>query len=209
MAHEKRPYRKTRRAQLEDETRRRLTESAVELQSTLGPSRTSLSAVAKHAGVRRSTLYRHFADGAALFTASTAHWFAANPLPDLGAWAAIRDPDERLRLALVELYGFYGRAESMMTNLLRDEATMPIVERLLNGYREYLASGAATLLARRGLRGRARKDVAAAIGHALAFRTWHSLLRDQGLDEARAVEFMCRLVADVGPWRPGPAISAA
>ena len=62
MTDQKRPYRKKRRAEQEQATRRRITESAVELHGTLGPSRTSLSAVAEHAGVRRSTLYRHFAD---------------------------------------------------------------------------------------------------------------------------------------------------
>ena len=56
MPDEKRPYRKKRRAELEAETRRRITESAVELHGTLGPSRTSMSAVAERAGVRRSTL---------------------------------------------------------------------------------------------------------------------------------------------------------
>jgi AcrR family transcriptional regulator len=56
MTDEKRPYRKRRRAELEQRTRQRITESAVELHGTLGPSRTSLSAIAEHAGVRRSTL---------------------------------------------------------------------------------------------------------------------------------------------------------
>src|SRR5260370_5664195 len=103
MPDQKRPYRKQRRAELEEETRRRITASAVELHGTLGPSRTSLSAVAEHAGVRRSTLYRHFPDEAALFAACTAHWVASNPAPDLGRWSAISDPDARLRLALQAL----------------------------------------------------------------------------------------------------------
>src|SRR6476646_8014 len=79
MTDQKRPYRKKRRAELEEATRQRITESAAELHGTLGPSRTSLSAVAEHAGVRRSTLYRHFPDEAALFAACSAHWRASNP----------------------------------------------------------------------------------------------------------------------------------
>src|SRR4030088_927433 len=102
MPDQKSPYRKKRRAELEHAPRRRITDSAVELHGTLGPSRTSLSAVAQHAGVRRSTLYRHFPDEAALFVACTSHWMASNPAPDLGRWAAIQDPDERLRRALNE-----------------------------------------------------------------------------------------------------------
>ena len=50
MTDEKRPYRKQRRAELEEATRRRITESAVALHGTLGPSQTSLSAIAAHAG---------------------------------------------------------------------------------------------------------------------------------------------------------------
>jgi AcrR family transcriptional regulator len=128
MTDEKRPYRKKRRAELEEQTRLRITESAVELHGTLGPSRTSMSAIAERAGVRRSTLYRHFPDEVAVFQACSAHWAAAHPPPDLGAWAAIEDPDERLATALGELYAYYRSGESMLANLHRDEALMPTVQ---------------------------------------------------------------------------------
>src|SRR3954454_24302077 len=99
MSDEKRRNTKKVRAQLEAETRRRITESAVELHGTVGPARTSMSAVAERAGVRRSTLYRHFPDEDALFAACSSHWVAENPRPDLEAWAAIEDPDDRLLVA--------------------------------------------------------------------------------------------------------------
>src|SRR5436309_3161577 len=104
MAHETRTYTKRRRAESEADTRLRITESAVQLHGSLGPSRTSISAVAEHAGVRRSTVYRHFPDDAALFAACSAHWGEANPPPDLASWAAVEDPGERLRSGLLELY---------------------------------------------------------------------------------------------------------
>jgi AcrR family transcriptional regulator len=195
MTDEKRPYRMKRRAELEEQTRRRITESAVALHGTLGPSRTSISAVADRAGVRRSTVYRHFPDELALFTACSAHWRAANPTPDLGRWAAIEDPAERLRSALEELYAHYRRTERMRENLLRDEATMPIVKRLFRGFRDYLAAARDTLMAGRRVRGRARRRVQAAIGHALAFPTWRSLACEQGLDDPQAADLMCRLVS--------------
>ena len=100
MTVETRKYEKKRRAELEAETRRRITETAVELHGTVGPAHTSISAIAERAGVRRSTVYRHFPDEAALFNACSSHWEATNPVPDMGAWAAIQDPDERLRAAL-------------------------------------------------------------------------------------------------------------
>jgi AcrR family transcriptional regulator len=195
MTDQKRPYRKQRRAELEQDTRRRITESAVALHGTLGPSRTSLSAVAAPAGGRRSTLYRHFPDEAALFTACSAHWMADNPPPDRGRWATREDPDERLRVALAELYPYYRRTERMLDNILRDEQTMPIVKQLFGAFRAYIATARDTLMAGRRSRGDARRRVRAATGHAIAFTTWRSLVRDQGLDDTRAADLMCRLVA--------------
>jgi len=195
MTVEKRRYEKKRRAELEEETRLRITESAAELHGTVGPSRTSITAVAERAGVRRSTVYRHFPDEAALFAACSSHWEAANPPPDLGAWASVRDPERRLRTALDELYAYYRRTERMMDNLHRDEVTMPIVKRLFIPFHEYLAAARDTLVRGRPVRGRRRDEVRAATGHALAYATWRSLTREQGLDDSQSAAMMCALVA--------------
>jgi AcrR family transcriptional regulator len=195
MSDKTRPYRKKRRAQLEAETRQRITESAVELHGTVGPAFTSMSAVAERAGVRRSTLYRHFPDEAALFDACSAHWNADNPPPDIGAWAAIDDPDERLRTALMELYAYWRQTEPMMENLIRDEATNENVRRHFAGFHDYMDAARDQLMVGRRERGRARKRARAAIGHSLAFATWRSLTREQGLGDSEAVELVTRLVA--------------
>ncbi len=195
MADEKRRYEKKRRAEHEAETRRRITESAVSLHATLGPSRTSISAVAERAGVRRSTVYRHFPDEAALFNACSAHWGEANPVPDLAGWVPIDDADERLRTALGELYAFYRRTEQMMANLYRDEVTMPVVRERFAGFHGYIDAARDILVRGRPERGRRRDQLRAAIGHALAFTTWRSLTREQGLGDDQAVELMCALVA--------------
>jgi AcrR family transcriptional regulator len=192
----KRPYRMRKRAELQESTRLRITESAVELHGTLGPSRTSMSAIAAHAGVRRSTLYRHFPDEAALFVACSTHWGRANPRPDLEQWAEILDPDARLHHALDELYAYYGRTENMLEKVLRDEAVVPSVARTISRYHDYLARARETLLRGRRERGRTRLRVGAAIGHALAFSTWQSLCRNEGLGDGEAVALMCGLVAD-------------
>ncbi len=193
MTDQPRPYRMRRRAESQQQTRQRITESAVELHGTLGPSRTSISAVAAHAGVRRSTLYRHFADEGALFDACTAHWSAANPPPDPFAWATIDDPGERLAIALGELYAFYGRTAQMLENLFRDEE-LPLVRERFGAFRDYLRVAQDTLLASRALRGHARRRTRAALGHAIAFSTWRSLVREQGLGDDEAVGLMCALV---------------
>src|SRR3977135_1010690 len=107
MTDQKRPYRLRRRAETEQRPRLRITESAVELHGTLGPARTSISAVAQRAGVRRSTVYRHFPDAGSLVFSRTADWMAAHPFPDVRRWLAIDDPMVRLMAALRELYAQY------------------------------------------------------------------------------------------------------
>jgi AcrR family transcriptional regulator len=193
----------TRRAELEDATRRRITESAAALHEELGPARTSISAIADRAGVRRSTVYRHFPDEEALFAACSSHWRAANPPPDPRAWAAIEDPAERMETALREIYAFYGRTEGMYTSLLRDEPLVPIVQRLLGDFHGFLRAIQDVLMAGRGLRGRAARRTRAAIGHALAFPTWRSLAREQELADGDAVALMCALVEGAAAARPG------
>ena len=194
MTDQSRTYRMRRRAESQQQTRQRITESAVALHGTLGPSKTSMSAVAAHAGVRRSTLYRHFPDEAALFDACTAHWAASNPLPDLGVWLAVADPDQRLSGALAELYAFYARTEGMLENLFRDEVAVPMVAERFAAFRGYFASALDALMTGRNLRGGAKRRTRAVLGHAIAFSTWKSLVREQGLNGREVIELMWALV---------------
>ncbi len=189
----KRRYRKKKRAELEEQTRLRIVASAVAVHGTVGPSQSSISAIADQAGVRRSTVYRHFPDERALFTACSSHWMAENPVPDITRWAAIHDFTERLSLALHELYGYYRRNQRMLANVFRDEATMPIVREMLGGFRSYLAAARTVLVQSPGdeASGRIRE---AAIGHALTFAVWRSLAMEQGLDDDECARLMCLLV---------------
>src|SRR5512133_864265 len=204
MSDQKRPYRMRRRAELEELTRRRITESAVELHEELGPARTSIAAIAERAGVRRSTVYRHFPTEDALFDACSSHWRAANPPPDPSAWTMIDDPAERTSSALRDLYAFYGRTQEMYSSLLRDEPLVPPVHRRLRDFYRYLHTIEDALMAGRGLRGRATRRTRAAIGHALAFTTWRSLTDEQGLGDTDAVALMCLLVENAAPTASRP-----
>jgi AcrR family transcriptional regulator len=183
-----------RRAELEAETRRRITESTVALHGTVGPAQTSISAIAAHAGVQRSTVYRHFPDEETLYAACSSHWRVLNPVPDLERWRAIESPDERLRTGLEELYAHYRRTEAMRDNLVRDEALLPVVKKTFAAFRGYLDAAADVLAAGRRLRGRRALAVRAALGHAVSYSTWKSLAREQGLDDGQAAGLMCRLV---------------
>jgi AcrR family transcriptional regulator len=187
-----RPYTKTRRAELEQQTRERITEAAMQLHGSLGPARTTISAIAQRADVQRATVYRHFPDDESLFAACSAHWRAQNEPPDLAAWAAIRDPAARLAVGLAELYAWYGRTQQMLELLIRD---LPVVPAVQSQFRlpGYLDSGADVLLAGRPERGAARRRARAALGHAVAFETWLSLVRQQGLTSAEAIRLMQRM----------------
>jgi AcrR family transcriptional regulator len=189
-----RPYTKTRRAELEQQTRERITEAAVELHGSLGPARTTISAIAQRADVQRATVYRHFPDEESLFAACSAHWRAQNEPPDLAAWAAIRDPAARLAVALPELYAWYARTQRMLELLIRD---LPVVPAVQSQFRlpGYLDAAADVLLAGRPERGAARRRARAALGHAVAFETWLSLVRQQGLTSAEAIRLMERMTA--------------
>lgn len=171
----RRKYELRRRAEQVAETHLRITEAAIELHGTVGPARTTLSAVAERAGVERRTLYRHFPDEAALFTACSTHWFAEHPLPDLGAWRAVADPGARLGRALDELYAYYERTAPMLANVLRDAELVPFARDAIAPLDAYLAEAAEVLAAGRGARGRRRRLLVSALRHAVDFSTWRSL----------------------------------
>src|SRR5918999_4905319 len=175
-----RTYELKRRAERQQETRQRIVEAAVELHTTLGPSRTTVNAVAERAGVTRPTVYAHFPDARSLLQACSGHVREAVPLPDPISWRSISDPGERLETALRDLYGYYERLEPLLENVQRDAAVMPIVAEM-NAYRvRYLEEIRDLLLEAWTTRGGARARLRRAIGHALEFRTWQSLVRRQG-----------------------------
>jgi AcrR family transcriptional regulator len=157
------------------ETHLRITEAAIELHGTVGPSRTTLSAVAERAGVERRTLYRHFPTEVDLFAACSTHYFSANPWPDLGHWRSIRDPQQRLERALDELYAYYERTEPMLSNVLRDAEHIDFAREAVAPLHAYLDEAAEILAIGRHVRGRRRQLVMGALRHALAFSTWRSL----------------------------------
>src|SRR6476619_5264376 len=103
----KRKYELRKRAQQQAETRQRITDATMELHRTVGPARTTISEVAKRAGVQRVTVYNHFPDESSLLGACQGHWLELHPPPDAGGWAEIADPRERLHTALSSLYAYF------------------------------------------------------------------------------------------------------
>jgi AcrR family transcriptional regulator len=190
-----RNYRLRKRADAMQDTRRRITEAAVELHGSVGPARTTMSAVAERAGVQRQTVYRHFPTEDDLFDACSGHFAATHPRPDVEAWRAIADPAERLQTALDELYAYYEDTEAMYTNLVRDETLVAPVASRLPRFRAYLDGAARVLAAGWGAHGNRRALVVAAARHAVDFHTWRSLARDGGVRRACVVELASAMVS--------------
>src|SRR5260221_7936630 len=193
-----RRYRQLRRAELEAQTRLRITEAAMKLHASVGPARTTVTAVAEEAGVQRGTVYRHFPDEDALFGACSMHWLSLNPTPSPEAWVEIEDPSQRLRRALAELYDWYERNQRMLDNVFRDAALVPAMKPARERFQRLLLAMHATLMRGRQQRGRRRVHVAAAVGHAIGFGAWSSLVRENGLDNAEAVDLMAAMVVAAG-----------
>ena len=187
MSNKTRTYRKRERARQEKETRRKIVESVVELHRTVGPAKTTVTDVAKMAGVGRMTVYNHFPTETDLIEACSTHWSQQNPPPDPDAWAAIADPDQRLEAALRDLYRWYSRTEDMMGKVLRDAPIVPALGNVMEKrWFALIDSVIDILLQGRRLRGRQKLETRATIKVALDFWTWRSLTEEGLSDDAAA-----------------------
>jgi AcrR family transcriptional regulator len=195
MTEKKRKYEMKKRAERQRETRSRIVEATVELHRTKGPANTTISEIAQRAGVNRLTVYNHFPDITDLLRACSRSWTERHPVPDPAPWAEIRDPQERLRTALSELYGFYASTEPMRANVLRDAETMPELAALLERSVVPYLGAVGDLLAEGWKVGAGRrKRLLAAIKLVIDFHTWRSLERASGLSREEAVETMLEAV---------------
>ena len=190
-----RVYRMGRRLETVQETRGRIAAAAFELHSTVGPARTTISAVAERAGVQRHTVYHHFPDLTSLFRACTDHGIRVTRFPDPAAWGTIADPATRLHFALGELYGYYRVNSQLIGNVMRD---MPLVADIggTEAFEDRMGQMFMTLT--EGWTGAeaAGRSLPAAIGHAMAFATWRSLT-DHGIADGEARDMMVGFVAGI------------
>ncbi len=123
MSHEipaKRKYELKKRAEEMAETHQRITEAAIELHGNRRAVAHDPERGRQASGRRAPDPLPPLPTEADLFEACSDHYFTANPWPGLGGWRAIRDPQERLAVALDELYAYYERTEPMLANVLRD-----------------------------------------------------------------------------------------
>jgi AcrR family transcriptional regulator len=199
-----RKYEQKRRAEQQAETRQRIVEAMVALHGEVGPARTTISAVAERAGVERLTVYRHFADETAMFQACSAHFATEVAPPDPADWAAVADPAERLRAALLAFYHYYRRAEDVLAHVHRDAPQLPALAAVMAPWEAFLDVVRDGLLAGWAAPGPARARLAAAVAHALRFGTWRSLVREEALGDVEAADLMVTL-AQAAAAAPLPA----
>ncbi len=189
-----RKYEMKRRAERQKETRRRITEAAVELHQTVGPARTTISAIAEKAGVQRHTYYAHFPELKDLYQACMGHYMEQNPLPEPPFWADVADAEERLRVALSEVYAYYSRNEAMVSNVLRDAPLDPIAQESMVSFYQYWEAMRDAIADAFEASGERREALLGAIALAQDFQTWRTLVRQQELSQDRAVELMVGMV---------------
>lgn len=186
-----------RRLEFVEDTRRRITAAAFELHATVGPSRTTVSAIADRAGVQRHTVYAHFPDLDALYRACTEHGIRVTGMPGPGPWAATADPTDRLRFGLTELFDWYRANERMLRNVLAamDPTAPPptepdLFELQMASLSDALAGG--WTMVDEG----ARPTLHAVLSHAMAFDTWRSLTGG-GLSDEQAVDLLAAMVGGI------------
>jgi AcrR family transcriptional regulator len=191
----RRGYRMGRRQATLDETRQRIAAAAFELHGEIGPSRTTITAIAERAGVQRHTVYNHFPDLESLFRACTAHGMSVMGIPEAGPWRTIADPTERLRQGLSELYGVYRANARPLGTILRD---MPLIADVGGdeAFDDRMSELFAALSDGWG-EGPQQAMRAPTIRHAMRFDTWQSLT-DGGLTDDQARDLMVQLVVGSG-----------
>jgi AcrR family transcriptional regulator len=195
-----RKYDLKRRAERQEETRRRILDATVAVHERYGIPGTTISAVAEEAEVERLTVYRHFPDESALLTAATSHYLEAHPPPNPEPWRNIADPVVRLHVGLTAAYDYHQRTERMLGRLIQGMPFKPIICDALETYAVHWRAVQQILAI--GWDAPNPAIVMAAVGHSLAFTTWHSLVRDLVLDNTQAVEMMVGTVRSCAEMSP-------
>ena len=200
MSIEKRQYRLKARGDQQKATRLRIIEATAALHDELGPARTTVSEIARRAGVQRLTVYNHFPDEADLFDACGAHWMAEHPLPDMSAALAEPDAAKRLRRVLTALYGWYRENKRSTEHLQRDRLLMPALDALMSIRMDQEMVSLADLLAAGFTGADHRAEVRAAVALALDFWSWRRLTHE-GLTDMAAATIMTAAAKAVSEGR--------
>ena len=187
-----RTYEMKQRSERQNETRQKIVEATIHLHQTKGIVATTINDIADLAGVGRVTVYRHFPDELSLVGACSGQYFERHPFPDPESWVALSDPLARLECGLSQTYNFFAETDAMLSKVYAEAREHPVMA----PYHAHWAVMAEMLAKawpdeQQGL-------LRPAIALALDYDTWRTLTKEQGLDQARAVNLMTRLTCDCG-----------
>jgi hypothetical protein len=102
-----------------------------------------------------------------LTTRGTAHYLEQNPLTEPPFLADVADAEERLGVALSEVYAYYGDNEAMLANALRDVPLDPVAQENMASFYQYWETMRDALADAFGARGERHEALLAAIALAL------------------------------------------
>jgi AcrR family transcriptional regulator len=181
----RRKYELKRRAERQDQTRQRIVDAAIALHTTVGPARTTVSAIAERAGVQRHTVYSHFPDERTLGLACSGCHVERHPLPDAAAWRDIASPERRLHRGFEEIYGYYARTGEGLAPILRDADNHALTRELIElRFRPAFGRMRDVLAEPFHARGARRTRLIAALDLFLHLNTWQTLARTLTLTQA-------------------------
>jgi AcrR family transcriptional regulator len=202
-----RAYSKAKRAEAQEETRKRIVRATMELHLEQGVATTSYLDVAARAGVGAATVYRHFPTMGSLVEACGAHiWQTIKPpLPEHAEalFAGQRTRSARLRRLVSELDDFYTRAAAPIWSAIRDRDRVPELALFIQDVRAGVTALVAEAL------GEDCEVPAVRIAAAVAdFLTWLSV-RDTGVDREERTRLLTAMIEaavkphSAGATRPG------
>ena len=193
-----RKYQLKARAERQRQTRERIVAATVALHREVGPAKTTVTDVARRAGVQRLTVYNNFPRLSDLLAACQQAFLGGSPPPDIAPPGSSRDGSLELEAALRRLYRWYRANADMERNVHRDRALVHELDALLRGSLDSRLDAAALGYARLLARGRASVTRARSlIRLALDFGTWE-LLDRQGIRDSQMAAMMVGSVQRIG-----------
>lgn len=193
-----RRYELKARADGQRETREAIARAASELHEERGVVGTTVTEIARRAGVSRLTVYNHFPDLEHLLPACAAHYASLHPAPDFARALTAENPRARVCTALSLLYGWYRETSSLFTKVLSERILLPELDRFLVDDFDRLPTELTGLLA--STLQEPDEGCRVLLRLATDFWTWHRL-DQEGLGDEAAAELMCRACWPTEPRR--------
>jgi AcrR family transcriptional regulator len=141
-----REYKMRKRAEARDRTRETIVRATMAIHDEKGVASTTLSDIARRAGVGQATVLRHFPTMSELIMACGQHvWIEMlPPVPEAApaVFAGIGTTRERLQKLIEELDAFYARGAVRLPIVYRDRALVPEI----NGFATVVEAGIEALV---------------------------------------------------------------